>query len=308
MPSRASTWAMPWPAPGRPTQAKPTAVSNVAGVVNGKLRAVRRLTGHELPFLKAHCRGAIKMTLPSATQFPAIAFKRGITDKVYADHAALLRDIVEIVKVELQALAAEGVAYIQIDAPRYSYYLDPKWREWLRSETGSDPHAAARPGHRRRQRLLRRRSTARACCSRFTCAAATTAATGTPRAATTRSPRSCSAACAWTASCWSTTTSAPVASSRFASCRAARPSCSGSSARSCPSSKSPTRSPGASRRPPAYVPLEHLALSPQCGFASTMEGNLHQRGRAVGQAAARGGNGPKDLGLRRPRRGPRAVS
>jgi 5-methyltetrahydropteroyltriglutamate--homocysteine methyltransferase len=23
-----------------------------------------------------------------------------------------------------------------------------------------------------------------------------------------------------------------------------------------------------------YVPLEHLALSPQCGFASTMEGNL----------------------------------
>ena len=23
-----------------------------------------------------------------------------------------------------------------------------------------------------------------------------------------------------------------------------------------------------------YVPLERLALSPQCGFASTMEGNL----------------------------------
>jgi 5-methyltetrahydropteroyltriglutamate--homocysteine methyltransferase len=23
-----------------------------------------------------------------------------------------------------------------------------------------------------------------------------------------------------------------------------------------------------------YVPLEHLALSPQCGFASTLEGNL----------------------------------
>jgi 5-methyltetrahydropteroyltriglutamate--homocysteine methyltransferase len=23
-----------------------------------------------------------------------------------------------------------------------------------------------------------------------------------------------------------------------------------------------------------YVPLEHLALSPQCGFASTMDGNL----------------------------------
>ena len=46
-----------------------------------------------------------------------------------------------------------------------------------------------------------------------------------------------------------------------------------------------------------YVPLEHLALSPQCGFASTMEGNLRHRGRAMGQAAARGRYGAQDLGL-----------
>ena len=39
--------------------------------------AVRPLTGHELPFLKKHSPGDIKMTLPSATQFPAISFKRG---------------------------------------------------------------------------------------------------------------------------------------------------------------------------------------------------------------------------------------
>jgi 5-methyltetrahydropteroyltriglutamate--homocysteine methyltransferase len=121
------------------TQAKPSAVSAVAGVVTARLRQVRRLTGHELPFLKAHCPGAFKLTLPSATQFPAIAFKRGLTDQVYEDHSALLRDIVAIMETELQALSAEGVAYIQIDAPRYSYYVDPKWREWLRTETGTDP-------------------------------------------------------------------------------------------------------------------------------------------------------------------------
>src|SRR5262245_804981 len=56
------------------------AVSSVTGVVTGPLRQVRRLTGRELPFLKAESPGAIKMTLPSATQFPAIAFKRGTTD------------------------------------------------------------------------------------------------------------------------------------------------------------------------------------------------------------------------------------
>ncbi|HET9994490.1 MAG TPA: hypothetical protein VFQ18_03705, partial [Candidatus Acidoferrum sp.] len=57
-------------------------VSNVAGIVTKKLRQTRPLTGHELPFLKENCKVAVKMTLPSATQFPAIAFKTGITDQV----------------------------------------------------------------------------------------------------------------------------------------------------------------------------------------------------------------------------------
>src|SRR5580693_9272604 len=43
-------------------QVKDSAVSRVTGIVTGKLRQVRPLTGHELPFLKEHCPGAIKMT------------------------------------------------------------------------------------------------------------------------------------------------------------------------------------------------------------------------------------------------------
>ena len=114
--------------------AKAAATSKVAGIVTGKLRAVRRLTGHELPFLKAHSPGPIKITLPSATQFPAISWKRGITDAVYPDQLALLADIVAILRAELAAIAAEGARYIQIDAPRYSYFIDPKWREWIETE------------------------------------------------------------------------------------------------------------------------------------------------------------------------------
>ncbi len=118
------------------------AVSSVAGIVTAKLRQITRLTGHELPFLQAHSPGAIKMTLPSATQFPAIAYKRGVTNTVYPSHSALLWDIVTIVKAEVQALIADSVRYIQIDAPRYSYYIDPKWREYLRTEMGLEPDAA----------------------------------------------------------------------------------------------------------------------------------------------------------------------
>jgi 5-methyltetrahydropteroyltriglutamate--homocysteine methyltransferase len=121
---------------------KAAPVSSVTGIVTRKLRQMRPLTGHELPFLNKHSTVAIKMTLPSATQFPAISFKSGVTDKIYKDHSALLWDIVEIMKSDLAKLSSEGVKYIQIDAPRYSYYMDPKWREWIRTELRMDPEAA----------------------------------------------------------------------------------------------------------------------------------------------------------------------
>jgi len=120
-------------------EAQDTGVSKVAGIVTAKLRKVRPLTGHEVPFLKKHSPGAIKITLPSATQFPAISFKRGITDRIYKDQLELLWDIVEIMKTELAQLSLVGVDYIQIDAPRYSYYMDPKWREWIRTEMKIEP-------------------------------------------------------------------------------------------------------------------------------------------------------------------------
>src|SRR6266700_2885668 len=56
--------------------------SRVAGIVHSKLRQARPLTGHELPFLKVHSPMPIKITLPSATQFPAISFQKGVTDKI----------------------------------------------------------------------------------------------------------------------------------------------------------------------------------------------------------------------------------
>ena len=127
----------------QPDQRPPNArLGPVRGIVVRRLKQVRPLTVHELPFLKQHSPGDIKMTLPSATQFPAIMFKWGTTDKIYKDHRALLCEIVQIIKSEVAKLAAEGVKYIQIDAPRYSYYMDPKWREWIRTNMRIEPHVA----------------------------------------------------------------------------------------------------------------------------------------------------------------------
>ncbi|MEK7229361.1 MAG: cobalamin-independent methionine synthase II family protein, partial [Candidatus Binatota bacterium] len=116
--------------------------SSVPGIVVSKLKQTGRLTQHEVNFMKQHSPGDIKITLPTANQFPAIYYKRGITDKVYPTHSALLWDIVPVIKAEIQALVNEGVRYVQIDAPRYSYYIDPKWRNYIKNEMGLDPDQA----------------------------------------------------------------------------------------------------------------------------------------------------------------------
>ena len=123
-------------------ETKVAQVSSVTGIVVKELRQVRPLTGHEVPFLLSHCTVAPKITLPSATQFPAISFKPGVTGKVYKNHSALLWAVVEIMKKDLAELSSQGVQYIQIDAPRYSYYMDPKWRDWIKTAMSVDPDVA----------------------------------------------------------------------------------------------------------------------------------------------------------------------
>ncbi len=125
-----------WQGPGGEPQAQGT-----RQVVGGKLRQRRRLTGSQTEYLKANAPGPMKMTVPSPNQFPAICYQDGVTDQIYPTRSDLLEGLTEIIKDEIQALVADGVAYIQMDEPRYSYYVDPKWRDHLR-ELGEDPDRA----------------------------------------------------------------------------------------------------------------------------------------------------------------------
>ena len=107
-------------------------------VVGGSLRQVRSLTRIQRSFLQANAPGPVKMTIPSPTQFPALTFQPGLTDRFYADRSELLWEIAGIIRNEVQSLVEAGVNYIQMDAPRYSYYVDPRWRQHLQ-ELGEDP-------------------------------------------------------------------------------------------------------------------------------------------------------------------------
>ncbi len=114
---------------------------STAHVAAGRLQQVRRLTAHQSTFLRAHAPGPFKMTLPSPSVFMLTSFKPGVTDRYYPTRADLLRDLVPIVQNELRALVEEGVPYVQLDAPQYTYYVDPQVREGLRRD-GIDPDAA----------------------------------------------------------------------------------------------------------------------------------------------------------------------
>jgi 5-methyltetrahydropteroyltriglutamate--homocysteine methyltransferase len=130
----ARTWQTGTGASSRP--------SMVPGTVVGKIKQTRRLTGHEFAFVKQHSPGDVKVTLPTVNQFPAIYYKKGISDKVYPTYCDFLQDIVPIIKAEIAALVSEGAQYVQIDAPRYSYYIDPKWRSYVKTEMDVDPDQA----------------------------------------------------------------------------------------------------------------------------------------------------------------------
>ena len=85
----------------------------------------------------------------------------------------------------------------------------------------------------------------------------------------------CSPASTTTATSWSTTPSAPAASSRCASCPRARSAWWwGSSPPRRASSRRRTTSSAGSTRPRATRRSSSCACRPQCGFASTEEGNV----------------------------------
>jgi len=111
---------------------------STAHAAGARLRKVRKMTGHEVPFLKKNARAPFKVTLPAPSNFMQISYKTGITEKFYPTHEDLLKDLVEIVRDDVQWLISEGVQYIQFDAPYYSHYLDPRQQAVMR-QAGLDP-------------------------------------------------------------------------------------------------------------------------------------------------------------------------
>lgn len=106
-------------------------------VVVGALRWRRSMCAEEFTYLRARTTRRAKVTLVS-TQQAAAYYDPEKSKGAYSTRDAYLADVVDLTRREVDELIRLGCTYVQIDAPQYAALLDPELREGYR-QRGSDP-------------------------------------------------------------------------------------------------------------------------------------------------------------------------
>jgi 5-methyltetrahydropteroyltriglutamate--homocysteine methyltransferase len=94
--------------------------------INNRLQWTAPVHVDEFKFLQSLTGATVKMTLPS----PTIACStdgRNVRKGIYPDLAMLQADVVEAYRNELRSLAAAGCRYVQFDEVPIAMYCDPGW-------------------------------------------------------------------------------------------------------------------------------------------------------------------------------------
>ncbi|HEX9554523.1 MAG TPA: cobalamin-independent methionine synthase II family protein [Streptosporangiaceae bacterium] len=97
------------------------------------LRKRRNLAAEEFTFVRA-CAGAsadrqVKVTLPSPTLF-ANLWSPERSAGAYPTLDSFMDDVVAVMRDEVAELVRLGCSYIQLDAPHYPLLIDPAWRDF----------------------------------------------------------------------------------------------------------------------------------------------------------------------------------
>ena len=106
-------------------------------VVVEKLQWKRSMCAEEWVYLRARAARSGKVTMISAQQAAAY-YDPEKSKAAYPTRDAYLADIVEFSRREVEELIRLGCTYIQIDAPQYAALLDAQMREGYR-QRGNDP-------------------------------------------------------------------------------------------------------------------------------------------------------------------------
>jgi 5-methyltetrahydropteroyltriglutamate--homocysteine methyltransferase len=110
-------------------------------VAGARLKQVRRLADKESGFLKQHAPGPWKITMPGPLSASGQLYKPGVTDQFYRDRQEFVQHIGDMLRREIEALIDEGVAYIQLDSLHYVERVADKTIRARMIEDGEDPDA-----------------------------------------------------------------------------------------------------------------------------------------------------------------------
>jgi 5-methyltetrahydropteroyltriglutamate--homocysteine methyltransferase len=100
--------------------------------VVGKLRRRRFLSAAELAYARPRTNRLLKVTLPSPSLF-ANFWDPDRSTGAYAGLEEFLGDVSAILREEADELIRLGARYLQLDAPHYPLLVDPTWREFYAS-------------------------------------------------------------------------------------------------------------------------------------------------------------------------------
>ncbi len=106
-------------------------------VVTERLQWKRSMCSEEWVYLRSRASRPGKVTMISAQQAAAY-YDPEKSKSAYATRDSYLADIVDFSRREVEELIRLGCTYIQIDAPQYAALLDPTIREGYR-QRGNDP-------------------------------------------------------------------------------------------------------------------------------------------------------------------------
>jgi 5-methyltetrahydropteroyltriglutamate--homocysteine methyltransferase len=106
----------------------------------GKLGADAPIVVPDYRFLASVSNRSAKVTIPSPTRMHFHGGRRSVSTAAYPDIEAFFDDIVAVYRAEIAALETAGCRYIQIDDPLMTYFLSPKLRAEIEAD-GEKPEA-----------------------------------------------------------------------------------------------------------------------------------------------------------------------
>jgi 5-methyltetrahydropteroyltriglutamate--homocysteine methyltransferase len=108
--------------------------------VTGKIDfSTHPMIGH-FTFLKEHTRQSAKMTIPSPSVLHFRGGRKAVPESVYPGMDEFYRDLALAYKRAVRAFADAGCRYLQLDETNIAYLCDPEQRQML-IERGDDPDA-----------------------------------------------------------------------------------------------------------------------------------------------------------------------